>query len=305
MSLDRHNETFLEAARMKPAKPLADTSVEELRAAVDALIPLGFAREEVAEVSDRDVEGTPVRVYVPAEDAPAAVLWLHGGSFVRCGLPTHDSMFRRFANRSGCTVVAVDYKLAPESQYPTQNIEVRKAIDWWRGRDEAPVQLYLAGESSGGTLAAGLTLQLRDAQATTPDGLLLILPVLDRDSCTASRRELAADYMLTDEQLQWMFDQWAPGAASNDPYVYPFRADSLVGLPPTIVITAEYDPLRDEGEQFARRIRDEGGSAQCVRIPGITHHAPLVPKAIPAGAAVIDRAAEMVRHATLTTHNCS
>jgi acetyl esterase len=123
--------------------------------------------------------------------------------------------------------------------------------------------------------------------------------VLDHDSGTASRRELAADYMLTDEQMQWMFEQYAPDATDDDRYVFPFRADELGGLPHTMVVTAEYDPLRDEGHEFAERIRAAGGSAQTHCVPGVSHHASLVPTAIPAGAEVIDQAAALLRaHAT-------
>ncbi|MGE4425395.1 MAG: alpha/beta hydrolase [Solirubrobacteraceae bacterium] len=299
MGLDPDNATFLEAARAKPQPPLAETSISDMRSAVEALIPLGFEREDVEEVQDHVVDGTPVRVYRAGPDGAPAVVWLHGGSFTRCGLHTHDTLLRRFANQAGCTVVAVDYRLAPEAQYPTQLVEALAVLEWWRERERGA--LYLAGESSGGTLTASLALRLRDQRREILAGLLLLLPVLDRDSGTTSRRELSEEYLLTDEQLHWMFDRWAPGAADDDHYVYPYRASSLGGLPHTIVVTAEFDPLRDEGDAFATRIRDAGGSAEQHRVSSITHHAPLVPKAIPAGAAVVDRAAAALRlhaHAT-------
>jgi acetyl esterase/lipase len=302
MPLDPDNAAFLEAAARKPAKPLSETSVAEMRAGVEALIPLGFDREDVASTRDDTVDGVLVRTYRPVEEIGVTVLWLHGGSFTRCGLHTHDTLLRRFANRSGCEVVAPDYTLAPEARYPRQ-LDEAGAVARWLARRDPDKRRYLAGESSGGCLAAASALRERDRGELVLDGLLLVLPVLDRDSRTTSRRELAADYMLTDEQMHWMFDQYAPDAAADDAYAQPFRATDLSGLPHTMVVTAEYDPLRDEGEAFATRVRDAGGSAEDLRIPGITHHAVLVPQAIPAGADVIDRAAALVRaHATTASN---
>lgn len=296
MPLDPANAAFLEQAATKPRKPLAETTVEELRTDMEALIPLGFEREEVAEVCDHEVSGVPVRTYLPGDGSGATVLWLHGGSFTRCGPTTHDTLYRRVANRAGVRVVAPDYSLAPEAQYPTQLDQATQVLRWvvdrW-GADGGDA--HVAGESSGGCLAAALALRARDGDAPAFDGLLLVTPVLDRDSGTASRHELDSGYMLTDEQLQWMFDQYAPGAAADDPFVHPFRAASLAGLPHTMVVTAEYDPLRDEAHEFAARVRAEGGTTDEYCVPGVTHHASLVAQVVPAGAEIIDRSAALLR----------
>ncbi|WP_409329421.1 alpha/beta hydrolase [Trujillonella humicola] len=300
MALDQHAQEFLDAASRGPSTPLAETSVADLRAAIDALIPVGFEREDVWAVEEQQIAGVPARRYVPEPAVPATVVYLHGGSFVRCGLHTHDTLCRRLANRSGCAVVAVDFSLAPEATYPRQLDEIGSVVEALvrggaTGGVGAPGRVMVAGESSGGNLAAATALRLRDAGGPALAGLVLLVPVLDRDSGTTSRRELAQDYGLSDEQLRWMFDQYAPGAADDDPLVHPFRARDLGGLPPTAVVTAEFDPLRDEGEAFAGRIRAAGARAEYTCIPGTIHHAPLVPRRIPAGAAVVDTAAAFLR----------
>jgi acetyl esterase len=292
MPLDQAAEAFIETATSKPSKPLSATSVVEMRESVEVWIPLGFDREDVHFVEDGAVEGVTVRSYMPSAQPPATVIYLHGGSFTRCGLRTHDTLLRRFANRSGCTVVAVDYSLAPEAIYPRQLDEIDAIVGSVLGPGG---KLFLAGDSSGGCLAAATALRLRDRGEIDLSGVVLMLPVLDRDSGTESRHTLDKGYLLSGEQLDWMFDQYAPNAAVDDPLVFPFRATDLRGFPPTIVVTAEFDPLRDEGHAFAERIRAAGGHAEDVCVPGIIHHAPLVPKQIPAGARVIDDAADLLR----------
>ncbi|GAA3571720.1 alpha/beta hydrolase [Amycolatopsis ultiminotia] len=294
MPLDQAAEAFVENALRKPAKPLSETSIAEMRASVEALIPFGFEREDVHAVDDRTVGGVAVRSYRPGTEPLGNVVYLHGGSFTRCGLHTHDTLCRRFANRSGCTVVAVDFSLAPEATHPRQLDEIT-AVLTAVSRANPGEKLFLAGESSGGCLAAATALRLRERGDTGLAGLVLLLPVLDRDSGTTSRHTLDEDYLLSGEQMDWMFEQYAPGAAHDDPLVFPFRALDLSGLPPTVVVTAEFDPLRDEGHAFAERIREEGGRAEDVCVPGIIHHAPLVPKQIPAGARVIDDACALLR----------
>jgi acetyl esterase/lipase len=294
MPLDDAAKAFIEAARSKPSKPLAETSIDEMRAGVEALIPFGFEHEDVHEVTDWEVNGVGVRSYAPSERSLGNIVYAHGGSFTRCSLDTHDTLFRRLANGSGYTIVAVDFSLAPEATYPRQLDEVAAVLVALAA--SAPGEkLIVAGESSGGCLAAATALRMRDQRGVRIDGLLLLLPVLDKDSRTTSRHTLDSDYMLTDEQMDWMFTQYAPDASSEDPYVFPFRATNLRDMPPTIVVTAEYDPLRDEGRIFAERIREAGGHAEYHCVPGIIHHAVLVPKKIPGGAHVIDDAGDLLR----------
>ena len=294
MSLDRAAAAFLEDAARKSPTPSSETSIGDLRRSVEALIPLGFEREEVAAVKDWAVDGVPIRSYTPHGRSLGHVVYAHGGSFTRCNLATHDSLCRRFANRSMCTVVAVDFSLAPEATYPRQLDEIATVIAGV-ARMAPGEKLFLAGESSGGCLAAATALRMRDHGDVVLSGLVLLLPVLDRDSGTPSRHTLDTGYMLTGEQLHWMFEQYAPNAAGDDPLVFPYRARDLSGLPPTIVVTAEFDPLRDEGHVFAERIRHAGGQAEDVCIPGIIHHAVLVPKKIPTGSRVVDDACSLLR----------
>jgi acetyl esterase len=125
--------------------------------------------------------------------------------------------------------------------------------------------------------------------------LLLVLPLLARDSGLPSRKEFGNDYVLTDEQICWAFDQYAPHGPPHDPLIEPFWADDVSGFPPTAVVTVEYDPLRDEGEEFAARIAQTGVSVGTHRVPGTIHPAMLVPKAISASTEIVDSAADLFR----------
>ncbi|HWD01949.1 MAG TPA: alpha/beta hydrolase [Amycolatopsis sp.] len=158
MPLDRATAAFIENFARRPSKPLSETSVAEMREAVEALIPLGFEREDVHAIDNWAVDGVAVRSYLPSAQPLANVVYVHGGSFTRCGLHTHDTLCRRFANRSGCTVVAVDYSLAPEETYPRQLDEVARVLEVVARADPGR-KLFVAGESSGGCLAAATALR--------------------------------------------------------------------------------------------------------------------------------------------------
>ena len=294
MPLNPDAKDFLQTVARAPSKPLAETSVAEMREAVDALVPFGFEREEVAGVQDMVVGGVRVRRYVPDAESLGTLVYVHGGSFMRCGLDTHDTLCRRLANRSGCTTLAVDFTLAPEATYPEQLDEIGGVIEALI-REDPTGKIFLGGESSGGCIAAATALRLRDNGRTTLGGLVLLLPLLDRDSGTASRHDLINGYGLSNDQMQWMFHLYAPRASDSDYLVYPFRAPDLSGMPPTIVVTAEFDPLRDEGKAFADRVEAAGAHVDYECIPGVIHHAVLVPKKIPAGSSVIDTAATFLR----------
>lgn len=301
MPLDPQAAAFIEKISAGGTSQVGELSVDDMRASVRNLIPLGYEFEDVNDVNDTSipVDGGSItlRIYRPrAFGSRPVVLWVHGGSFVRCGLDTHDTMWRRFANLSGSTVVAVDYRLPPEYPHPSPLNDVYTAARWVEQRLEelGNGRLVVAGESSGGTIATALALRARERGHPKLDRLLLIEPLLDRDSGLPSRHELAKDFLLTDGQIQWAYDQYAPGSDPNDPLVYPLRTADVSGLPPTLIVTVEYSPLRDEGEYFAERLQAAGVEATAVRVPGLIHPAVIVPKAIEAGANVLDEAVRLL-----------
>jgi acetyl esterase len=145
------------------------------------------------------------------------------------------------------------------------------------------------GESSGGNMAAALALMARDRGELHFTSQVLVLPVLDVHFQTESWDELGSDYLLPREQLEWAVEQYAPGVDRDNPLLSPLLADDLSGLPPTLIVTGEFDPLRDEGERYAERLRDAGVEVDSCRVDGLIHHALMVPKVLPVGLALMDQ----------------
>jgi acetyl esterase len=258
-----------EVADRPPAHTLPVAEARSGALARSAVIP----RQPVASVEDRVIGairgGLGVRIYRPDDGANRpVVVFLHGGGFVLCSLDTHDALCRRLCLGAGAVVVSVDYALAPEHRFPAGLEDCLAALRWTAehaveiGGD--PARIAVAGDSAGGNLAAVAALRLRDG---TRDGggphlaaQLLIYPVTD---CPDLRRgsyiERGSGFGLTTDAMHWFFGHYLDAASrADDPAVAPIRAPSLAGLPPTYLITAEFDPLRDEGIAFARRLADEG-----------------------------------------------
>ncbi|MCU1480920.1 MAG: Esterase/lipase/thioesterase [Subtercola sp.] len=233
--------------------------------------------EPVGRVSEVTIgAGLGARVYEPAlPGIHSLVVYLHGGGWVAGGRDTNDGTCRRLCNLTNSVVVNVDYRLAPEHRFPAAVTDTYDAIEW-AARHAAEYsadasQLVLVGSSAGANLAAAAALRARDESGPGIRSLVLIYPVLDAALETESTIVLAAGYLLERRLLEWYWQQYCDESERCDPLASPMAASSLAGLPPTLVITAEYDPLRDEGEAFAARISREGGSARAVRFDGQVH----------------------------------
>jgi acetyl esterase/lipase len=305
MPLDDQTRAFLEAANAKPAPPPADVPLAEFRAAVEAFRPLGFAFEEVRSVEAVTIamdggRSARARVYVPDVDGELpVVVWAHGGSWVRVTVDLLDHHFRVYANASGCAIVAVDYSLSPEARFPTAIEEVLAAGRWARQqaaeRGWDPARIAVAGESSGGNLAAAAALLDRDrGQPVGFAHQTLIVPVLDAHFATPSWQALGTGYLLTAAQLEWAVEQYAPGVARDEPLLSPLCAADLTGLPSALVVTGEYDPLRDEGRRYAEALRAAGVAAEHVEYAGLIHHAIMVPGRIELGARMVRETAAAI-----------
>ncbi|MEJ3749576.1 alpha/beta hydrolase [Actinomycetes bacterium KLBMP 9797] len=230
---------------------------------------------ELREVTDVDAGGAPARLYRDhPEDRAPVVLYAHGGGWVMGDLDTHDGWCRRLAAASGWAVLAVDYRRAPEHPYPAALDDLTRALAWLRGGGAAryrldPRRIVAAGDSAGGHLAAVLARRARDAGAGLA-GQLLVCPVIDP----------AADYPDLDgyglhrDEMRFFWDAYAPaGVDRAHPDLDPLRAD-LAGLPPAVVLTAELDVLRDEGERYAARLSQAGVPVVAVRYQGMIHNFP-------------------------------
>ncbi|QIG42164.1 alpha/beta hydrolase [Nocardioides anomalus] len=223
---------------------------------------------ELAEIRDLDAAGVPVRLYRPAGADPGLVVHLHGGGFVFHDLDVHDRVCRRFADRLGMAVLSVDYRLAPEHPFPAAPDDVDTVLAWLRGSDlAAGGPTYVHGDSAGGNLALVAALRHPGRFAA----VVLHYPFLDPTAAGESYAlGAAADF--DPREAAWYWQQYAATDADRtDPDLAPLLSDRLGTLPPTLVTTAEHDPLRDEGELLAARIAEAGGDVTCVRYLGQIH----------------------------------
>ena len=234
--------------------------------------------EPVHAVEDRDADGVPVRVYRPRPDEGLPIfVVLHGGGWVIGNVEEYDRTARQLANASGAIVVSVDYRSSPEHPFPAPLDDCWRALQWTAahaaelGGDAA--RLAIGGDSAGGNLAAVCALRARDAGGPDLALQVLVYPVCDSDPETASYKANGTGYLLEAEQMQWFFDCYTEGG-KTDPTgweISPLRAADLHGVAPALVITCEYDPLRDEGEAYAERMRDAGVVVEARRFDGMIH----------------------------------
>ncbi|MDT7747855.1 MAG: acetyl esterase [Pseudonocardiales bacterium] len=284
-----------------------EMTVPAARAATAGFLALQGEPVEVASVQDRTVPGPageiPVRVYTPAGEGPfPVVVYFHGGGWVIGDLEVVDQPCRQLASAAGAIVVSVDYRLAPEHRYPAA-FDDSYAATVWVGAHAAeiggdPARLAVAGDSAGGNLAAAVALAARDRGGPELAAQLLIYPVTDFNFGTASYQDNREGYLLTKGSMQWFWAHYL-GAQDldKDPYACPLRADSLVGLPPAYVATSEYDPLRDEGEAYARRLEEAGVAVTAKRFDGMLHGFFWMLAAVPSAAGVLDDMVGVLRKA--------
>jgi acetyl esterase/lipase len=214
--------------------------------------PVGEITEDTA---PGPAGGIAVRVYRPASPADAVVVFAHGGGFVFCDLDTHDALCRAMCNGVGAVVVSVDYRLAPEHFWPAAAEDVY-AVTRWASRFGGP--LVVAGDSAGGNLAAVTALMARDRGGPGIAAQVLLYPALDADFDTESYRAYGSGYYNTREAMIWYWDQYVPRPADRThPYAGPLRAE-LSGLSPAVVVTAGFDPLRTEGDQYSAALVEAG-----------------------------------------------
>jgi acetyl esterase/lipase len=218
-----------------------------------------------------------VRVYSPAGHGPHPVLvFYHGGGWVIGDLYTHDGICRSLVNAAGCAVASVDYRLAPEFKYPTPVEDSYAGLQWVAANGARlgldPARIAVGGDSAGGNLAAVMALLARDRRGPRLALQVLVYPATSYDFTTASYRENATGYLLTTEDMRWFWRHYlSREEQGREPNASPLLAKSLADLPPALVITAGCDPLRDEGEAYATRLREAGVSVTITQYPGMFH----------------------------------
>jgi acetyl esterase len=265
-------------ARQRMEKAVASRDIPELPGDVSTTEHYIFIAQD---------EGIRARVYIPsqAKAQPVPVLvYLHGGGWVAGSLETHDPFCRLLASLAGVSIVSVAYRLAPESPYPSAVEDAAAAVHWavehasqWSGD---PQRLALGGDSAGGHLAAVVANRLAaDANNLQLRALLLLYPVTDHPSgAHPSFAENATGYGLTASEMVWFWEQFlGANASSDDPEVSPLRAELSAALPPTLVATAQYDVLRDEGIAYARKLQAAGVPVTHLHSPDMHHDFPVSP----------------------------
>lgn len=235
-------------------------------------------KEDVASVEERIIKGKNgdirLRIYQQKPNSPVLVYY-HGGGFVICNLETHDAICRRIARLSNATVVSVDYRLAPEHKFPSAVIDAYDALKWvLENGDKIEVdteRIFVGGDSAGGNLATVASIMARDNGENFIKGQILVYPVVNLSGITRSWLEYSNIGILLEDVMLWFLDQYLSCKEDAlNPYASPILAN-LQKLPPALIATAEYDPLRDEGELYGALMRKQGSSAVVVRYNGMIH----------------------------------
>jgi len=309
MAFDPQFQALYQARTGHDARPLYTMTLDEARAADLAAIQADAGTPEpVAEVVDRTFPGPggplPVRIYRPdGATGPLPVLvYFFGGGWTLGSLDTSDATCRSLTNAVGCLTVAVGYRLAPEHVFPAAVEDCFAAVRWVAeqagqlGAD--PARIAVGGDSAGGNLSAAVTLMARDAGGPGLLAQLLVYPNTDHLADTASRRENTDPLLFNDKSVQWYWDNYLarPEDGAN-PLASPLRAADLSGLPQALVLTAEYDPLRDEGEAYAQRLRDSGVQVELTRYHGMPHGFFTMTGTLDAAGRAMDQAAAYLRDA--------
>ncbi|HGM5560627.1 MAG: alpha/beta hydrolase [Serratia marcescens] len=279
MPLDERIAAFLTASADAPPP----ASLAEMRAATETgLRQLQGEAEPSGGVRDFTVVAADgyriaLRAYLPAREnraaAQPAMLFAHGGGWCLGSLALYDRPCQALANATGRVILSVDYRLAPEYPFPQPLEDVYRVLCWVA--QQAPQlgidakRLAVGGDSAGGNLAAAVALLARDRGGPHIERQLLLYPALSREMTTKSYCEFAEGYFLTRDAMVFCWQQYL--AQRRDPGAEPLHAATLRGLPPATILSCEYDPLRDEAEQYAQRLREAGVPVRCERLPGMVH----------------------------------
>jgi acetyl esterase len=280
MPVDPQIQTILDKLAALP--PMHTLSVADARARMAQRPAEGLRIAPIVAATDRTIDGPHekigLRIYTPLGTGPFPLLvFFHGSGFVLCSLDTHDAMCRNLCGGAGCVVVSVDYRLAPEHKFPAAPDDCLLATRWAAAHAAElhadAKKIAVAGDSAGGNLAAVIALRARDEGGPHLCAQLLIYPVTDHHTSNMpSYTENAEGYGLTRASMEWFWDHYLADAAhATHPHAAPTHAKTLENLPPTLIITAQYDPLRDEAEQYGKKLQSAGVRTDIKRWDGVNH----------------------------------
>jgi acetyl esterase len=300
-------EALLEQDRANPSPPLRDIPIAQARAAFDAMVrSINVAGPDMARVEDLAIPVAggeiPLRIYRPAslaaQSAPIT-MFFHGGGWVFGDLDSHDTMCRQIAQNSGTTVVSAGYRLAPENKFPGPVEDCFAAYAWLlqhQAELDGNGRIALAGDSAGGNLALAVAVRALSLALPAPDFMLLIYPVTDLRGGTPSRTEFGKGYWL--DNIDYQTECYIRSDADrHDPLGSPALFGDLEKLPPALIVTAGFDPLRDEAENFGEAINAAGGSARIVRHPEYLHGFLSLPGLLPEVTEILHDHAETLGNA--------
>ena len=303
MTVDPQAQALLDNVAALDAPKTSALTPEEARQAYRAMGMLNGDRPEVAAVSDRIAGSVPVRVYRPDGDDLPVLVWYHGGGWTIGDLETADPTCRQLAVRTGCVVVSVDYRLAPEHPFPAAVDDAWEALTWVvehaAGLGGDPGRVAVGGDSAGGNLAAVLCHLARDRGGPELSFQLLVYPVTDLRLGHPSVDENADGYLLTRDTMRWFRRNYL-GANEADvvnPLASPLLADDHAGLPPALIVTAGYDPLRDEGEAYGRALEEAGVPVKVRRYDRQIHSFFALVGVVDEAGEAVDEAASALREA--------
>ena len=291
MPIDPTAQFILTTLHKQGVKSFEQLSVAEARQIIDTFPQLQNAPEDVKHVEDVELDGVPLRVYTPVNANGSAILYTHGGGWIGGHLGVCDEPVRAIANETGAVVVATSYPLAPEARFPAQPNAVFAALQWLRANVARlgidPRRVALVGDSAGGNLMAVTAIRARDADMPLA-AQVLIYPVIDRRCAGASKTECAEGYLISRAAVDWFWDHYL--AHPDDiaaPLASPLNTRHLAGLAPALILTAEYDPSRDEAIEYCEALQAAGNEAHHVSLPGLIHGAFWMSGAIPRASEVL------------------
>jgi acetyl esterase len=307
MVLDPQARAVLDQMAAMGGPPINELSVSDARKQAADMAALQNPPEVVAKIEDRRLPGPAgdirVRLYTPADKGPLPVfVYFHGGGWVIGSIETSDALCRALCNAAGCIVLSVDYRLAPEHPFPAAVEDAYHATLWAAANTASfggdPSRIAVGGDSAGGNLAAVVAQIARDRDQPALQFQLLIYPATDAACDTPSYSENADGYLLTKDAMQWFWNHYmGRDADRRNPHLSPLRASNLTGLPAALVITAGFDPLRDEGERYAERLRDAGVPVQVTRYSSMMHGFFTMAAMIDQGRKAVQQAAAALRTA--------
>ena len=280
MALDAATIRFLKQLTEGGGKPLHESTPDEARVYLSELAELAGPAPEMQRVEDHTIDGpdarTILRILVPVENPIGVLVYYHGGGWVLGSIDEYDTVARKLAERTSCAVVLVEYRLAPEHRYPAAVDDSYAALEWvgqnikYIAAREVP--LIVAGDSAGGNLAAVMAIRARDRNGPSIALQVLIYPVTDFNFDRPSYVDPENQLLLTRDGVIWFWDHYVPDPSRRaEPDASPLQTENLIGLPPAVILTAEHDVLRDEGEAYAARLQEANVKADLQRYASQMH----------------------------------